>query len=94
MVSSLSTTEMQRRLTEMLQENVKLKETLRQNNEAMKQQFNTLAMWQEEVSKVHQNHKQKFAETKELVNHLKKENAALKTKLSLLQQTEDTGYKV
>jgi hypothetical protein len=33
----------------------------------MKQQFNTLAMWQEEVSKVHQNHKAKFAETKDLV---------------------------
>jgi hypothetical protein len=33
----------------------------------MKQQFNTLAMWQEEVFKAHQNHKAKFAETKELV---------------------------
>lgn len=33
----------------------------------MRQQFNTLAMWQEEVFKVHQNHKAKFAETKELV---------------------------
>jgi hypothetical protein len=42
-------------------------ETLRQNNLAMKQQFNTLAMWQNEVHKVHQNHKAKFAETKELV---------------------------
>ncbi|XP_024888606.1 optineurin-like [Temnothorax curvispinosus] len=93
MVSSLSITEMQRRLTEMLQENVKLKETLRQNNDSMKQQFNTLAMWQEEVTKVHQNHKQKFAETKELINHLKKENAELKTKLWLSQHTEDIGYK-
>jgi len=34
---------MQHRLTEMLQENVKLRETLKQNNESMKQQFNTLA---------------------------------------------------
>jgi len=42
-------------------------ETLQQNNLAMRQQFNTLAMWQEEVFKVHQNHKAKFAETKELV---------------------------
>lgn len=94
MVSSLSITEMQRRLTELLQENVKLKETLRQNNESMKQQFNTLAMWQEEVTKVHQNHKQKFAETKDLINHLKQENTELKTKLWLSQHTEDLGYKV
>jgi len=91
MVSSLSITEMQNRLTEMLQENVKLRETLKQNNESMKQQFNTLAMWQEEVTKVHQSHKQKFAETKEFINYLKKENADLKTKLLLSQ---DTGYEV
>jgi hypothetical protein len=42
-------------------------ETLQQNNLAMRQQFNTLSMWQEEVLKVHQNHKAKFSETKELV---------------------------
>lgn len=60
----------------------------------MKQQFNTLTMWQEEVAKVHQNHKQKFAETKDLINHLKQENAELKTKLWLSQHTEDIGYKV
>ncbi|XP_011171387.2 myosin-2 heavy chain isoform X1 [Solenopsis invicta] len=87
-VSSLNMTEMQNRLAEVLQENVKLKETLKSNNESMKQQFNTLATWQEEVTKVHQNHKQKFAETKELINHLKKENAELKTKLWLLHHTE------
>lgn len=51
-------------------------------------------MWQEEVAKVHQNHKQKFAETKDLINHLKQENAELKTKLWLSQHTEDIGYKV
>ncbi|XP_011691264.1 PREDICTED: flagellar attachment zone protein 1 isoform X2 [Wasmannia auropunctata] len=93
-VSSLSITEMQNRLMEMLQENVKLKETLRQNNDSMKQQFSTLAMWQEEVTKVHQSHKQKFSETKELINHLKKENAELKNKLLLLQRTEDIEYEM
>ncbi|XP_011879677.1 PREDICTED: optineurin [Vollenhovia emeryi] len=93
MVSLLSPTEMQCRLTEMLQENVKLKETLRQNNESMKHQFNTLTMWQEEVTKVHQNHKQKFEETKELVNHLKQENAELKTTLWRSQNAEDIEYR-
>jgi hypothetical protein len=42
-------------------------ETVQQNNLAMKQQFSTVAMWQEEVFKVQQNHKAKFAETKDLV---------------------------
>lgn len=33
----------------------------------MKQQFSTLQTWQEEVFKVHQNHKEKFEETKNLI---------------------------
>lgn len=33
----------------------------------MTQQFNTLLMWREEVVKVQQTHKEKFAETKEYI---------------------------
>lgn len=91
MISSLNANEVQLKLTELLQENVKLKETLKQNNLAMKQQFNTLAKWQEEVMKVHHNHKQKFAETREFINRLKKENNELKIKFSTLQ-TENTEH--
>lgn len=94
MVLSLNTDEMQKKLSDMLQENVKLKETLRLNTLSMKEQFNTLAMWQEKVMKVHETHKKKFAETRELVNHLKKENVELKTKLSHLQHTESIGFEV
>ena len=90
----MTVTAMQHRLVEVLQENVKLKETLRQNNVSMKQQFNTLAMWQEEVTKVHLSHKQQFAETKELINHLKKENTELKYKFSRLQHFENMKPKV
>lgn len=82
MVASLDSTEVHKKLSELLQENEKLKETLKQNNIAMKQQFNTLASWQEEIMKVHQNHKKKFVETRELINYLKKENTELKMKLS------------
>ncbi|XP_018352173.1 PREDICTED: girdin-like [Trachymyrmex septentrionalis] len=94
-VSSMTITAMQHKLVEVLQENVKLKETLRQNNVSMKQQFNTLAMWQEEVTKVHLNHKQQFAETKELINHLKMENAELKYKFAcLFTHFEDMTLKI
>lgn len=82
MVSSMNTGEVNQKLSEVLQENMKLKETLKQSNLAMKQQFSTLLLWQEEVLKVHQNHKKKFSETKEFINCLKKENAELKIKLS------------
>ncbi|KAI4492383.1 hypothetical protein M0804_002174 [Polistes exclamans] len=80
-ISSLNSSEIQQKLTELLQENVKLKETLKQNTIAMKKQFNTLAIWQEEVMNVHKNHKQKFTETRQLINLLKEENAELKLKL-------------
>lgn len=80
-ISSLNSSEIQQKLTELLQENVKLKETLKQNTIAMKKQFNTLAIWQEEVMNVHKNHKQKFTETRQLINLLKEENAELKVKL-------------
>lgn len=35
-----------------------------QNNIAMKKQFDTIAMWNEDVQKVYEAHKKKFAETK------------------------------
>ncbi|XP_021932009.1 optineurin isoform X2 [Zootermopsis nevadensis] len=76
--TDLSPEEIQRKLHELLQENLKLKDTLCQNNLAMKQQFNTLVMWQNELLRVHKNHKEKFTETKELVLKLRAENAELK----------------
>jgi len=89
--TDLSPEEIQKRLHDVLQENLQLKETLQQNNLAMKQQFNTLARWQEEVFKVHQNHKAKFAETKELVLKLRAENTELK---NTVQEYEKTGTSV
>lgn len=92
MIASWDTAEVHQKLNELLQENTKLKETLKQNNIAMKQQFNVLATWQEEIMRVHQNHKKKFAETRELINYLKKENTELKMKLaSGLTSYTETG---
>ncbi|KAJ9577382.1 hypothetical protein L9F63_006062, partial [Diploptera punctata] len=84
--SDLSPEEIQKKLHELLQENLELKETLHQNNLAMKQQFATLAKWQDDVFNVFQNHKTKFAETKELVLKLRVENAELKRVLEDYKQ--------
>ena len=93
MIALWDSTEVHKKLNELLQENTKLKETLKQNNIAMKQQFNTLSDWQEEIMKVHQNHKKKFAETRELINYLKKENTDLKMKLTSEQPNNtEMGY--
>ncbi|XP_076751545.1 uncharacterized protein LOC143423825 isoform X2 [Xylocopa sonorina] len=95
MIASWDTAELHQKLSELLQENVKLKETLKQNNIAMKQHFNTIANWQEEIMKVHQNHKKKFSETRELINYLKKENTELKVRLSSdLTSHAEMGYEL
>lgn len=95
MIASWDTAEVHKKLNELLQENTKLKETLKQNNIAMKQQFNVLASWQEEIMRLHQNHKKKFGETRELINYLKKENTELKMKLaSGLTSYTETGCEV
>ncbi|XP_043481933.1 optineurin [Leptopilina heterotoma] len=89
-ISGLSPSEIEQKLTDLLQENAKLKETLVENNVAMKKQFNSLAAWQETVSSVHQNHKEKFAETRELMEQLKKENMKLKIKVSINELHDDS----
>lgn len=76
---SHSSLEIQQRLDLLLRENQELRDALNQNNLAMKTQFETLAQWQQEVFQTHSSHKEKFAETRELVLKLKAENAALKS---------------
>ena len=82
MIASLDSTEIEQKLNELLQENAKLKETLKRNNIAMKQQFNVLASWQEQIMSIHEIHKKKFLDTTDLINYLKMENTELKIKLS------------
>lgn len=86
MLSTLTHGEIEQKVTELMQENVKLKETLVQNNIKMKQQFNTLVTWQEELKNVHENHKQKFLENRNLIGLLKDENAELKIKIAMADQ--------
>lgn len=62
-----STEELQKRFGELLDENVILKETLKQNNESMKEQFLLIASCQEDMMKTHVLHKEKFDQTKGLV---------------------------
>lgn len=80
-ISSLTAPEVEKKLIDVLQENLRLKETLEENNLSMKKHLNMLVTRQQELSKVHEAHRVKFAETKDLVNQLKIENSELKTKL-------------
>lgn len=83
-----STEELQKRFGEILDENVILKETLKQNNESMKEQFLLIASCQEDMMKTHVLHKEKFEETKGLVEKLRHENKKLKSEIARLAETE------
>ncbi|EEB12832.1 Optineurin, putative [Pediculus humanus corporis] len=82
----------QDKLNHLLQENQKLKETLNQNNLAIKSQLNTFFMWQQEVLKTHETHKQKFLETKDLILKLRLENANLKKQIENMTTTTTNDF--
>ncbi|XP_050352157.1 optineurin isoform X2 [Nymphalis io] len=83
-----STEELQKRFGELLDENVVLKETLKQNNDSMKEQFMLIASCQEDMLKTHKIHREKFDETRDLVERLRQENKQLKLDLSRLTDAE------
>ncbi|XP_058790300.1 uncharacterized protein LOC131663732 [Phymastichus coffea] len=88
LISFMSPSEIEENFKKVLEENMKLKETLKQNNTTMKEQFNTITTWQKEVMTVCDTHKQKFIETKELMNRLKKQNDELQEQIAKNQSSE------
>ncbi|XP_075981479.1 NF-kappa-B essential modulator kenny isoform X2 [Anticarsia gemmatalis] len=82
-----TTEDLQKRFGELLDENVILKETLKQNNESMKEQFLLIASCQEDMMKTHELHKEKFDETKGLVEKLRQENKKLKLDIARLSDS-------
>ncbi|CAH0590026.1 unnamed protein product [Chrysodeixis includens] len=83
-----TTEELQKKFGELLDENVILKETLKHNNESMKEQFLLIASCQEDMMKTHVMHKEKFDETKGLVERLRQENKKLKQDIARLAEGE------
>ncbi|XP_022119615.2 optineurin isoform X2 [Pieris rapae] len=84
-----STEELQKRFGELLDENVVLKETLKQNNDSLKEQFSLIASCQDDMLKTHKLHKEKFDETRALVEKLRLENRKLKEELVLITKTKE-----
>ncbi|XP_013163086.1 PREDICTED: optineurin isoform X1 [Papilio xuthus] len=73
-----STEELQKRFGELLDENLVLKETLKQNNESLKEQLDLISSCQDDMLNTHKIHREKFDETKNLVKKLREENKMLK----------------
>ncbi|XP_063238910.1 NF-kappa-B essential modulator isoform X2 [Bacillus rossius redtenbacheri] len=87
MASNVGPEEIQKRLREVHQENLELKEMLSQNNLAMKNQLATLLAWQTQVKAVFQQHGEKFSETGALIHKLRAENTMLKNVIEQKNQT-------
>uniref|UniRef100_A0A6M2DHJ9 Putative polyubiquitin binding domain of nemo n=1 Tax=Xenopsylla cheopis TaxID=163159 RepID=A0A6M2DHJ9_XENCH len=80
-IKSMTQEELEMQINLLIQENSQMKENLMQNNNELRREFNKIMKYQEEVHKIHQEHKEKFEETRKLVIKLKTENAMLKDNL-------------
>ncbi|KAL1500991.1 hypothetical protein ABEB36_006399 [Hypothenemus hampei] len=69
------------KVTQLIEENTRLKETLIQNNKNMKTQYERIKAWQEDVDRTQESHKQKFVEAKKIISSLKEENETLQRQL-------------
>nr|CAH7714582.1 unnamed protein product [Callosobruchus chinensis] len=75
--SNLSSEEVQTKIAQIIEENMKLKDTILQNNISLKSQYDRIVAWQEEVQKVYQAHKDKIYEAKACIEKLKKDKENL-----------------
>ncbi|GJQ66271.1 putative leucine zipper of domain CC2 of NEMO, NF-kappa-B essential modulator [Trypoxylus dichotomus] len=91
--TEISPDEIQRKVDNLIAENLKLKETLAQNNIAMKKQVETITQWQTEVQRVQESHKEKFNDMKTYITILKTENEKLKDIIKTSEGSAEEGHK-
>ncbi|XP_066284180.1 optineurin-like [Branchiostoma lanceolatum] len=84
---SMNAGEMQSYMTELLKDNNSLRDTIRQNNEDMRQKIKDLEVWKEKQKQNQTLIVEKFTEAREKVLSLRKENSRLKADVSMLQKT-------
>ncbi|CAG9820944.1 unnamed protein product [Phaedon cochleariae] len=86
----LPSEEVQRKISQIIDENVHLKDALLQNNMSMKSQYERIVAWQEDVQKVHQAHRQKLAEAKDFIEKMKADNLMVKHQLEKSNELSET----
>ncbi|KAI4468406.1 nf-kappa-b essential modulator [Holotrichia oblita] len=91
--TEVSPDEIQKKVDNLITENLKLKETLAQNNIAMKKQVETITQWQAEVQRVQESHKEKFSDMKKYITILKTENEKLRENLKIKENSAEENDK-
>ncbi|KAK9727962.1 NF-kappa-B essential modulator NEMO [Popillia japonica] len=85
--TEVSPDEIQKKVDNLITENLELKETLAQNNIAMKKQVESITQWQAEVQRVQESHKEKFSDMKKYITILKTENDKLRENLKIAESS-------
>nr|QNL15273.1 inhibitor of nuclear factor kappa-B kinase subunit gamma [Littorina littorea] len=67
------------RMQELAKENADLREYLKENNEMMRKQFETLSQWKQKVHDANVMNREKFEQTRALITSLRAENEELQT---------------
>ncbi|CAH1110026.1 unnamed protein product [Psylliodes chrysocephalus] len=80
--SDMSSEEVQNKISQIIDENIRLKDTILQNNMSLKSQYEKILAWQEDVQRVHQIHKEKLSDAKQFIDKLKMEKENLKRDLT------------
>ncbi|XP_041378060.1 optineurin-like [Gigantopelta aegis] len=75
------------RVRDLSKENAELQSYLRENNEMMKRQFETLSKWKQKVHEANQTNREKFDQTKSLIISLRKNKDELQERIDELEQT-------
>ncbi|CAG9857110.1 unnamed protein product [Phyllotreta striolata] len=89
LTSDMSSDEIERKLSQLVEENVHLKDTILQNNMALKSQYDKILFWYEDVQKVHRTLKDKLIEAKRVIDALKSDKDSLKRELTEMKRIKD-----
>ncbi|XP_056633018.1 NF-kappa-B essential modulator [Diorhabda sublineata] len=82
----MTSEEIQNKVSQIIEENIRLKDTILQNNMSLKSQYERIMAWQEDVKKVHEIHKGKLLEAKNFIDALKREKENLQSQLEKSKQ--------
>ncbi|KAL8559163.1 hypothetical protein ACOMHN_048410 [Nucella lapillus] len=77
------------RMQDLMRENGELREYLKENNEMMKRQFDTLSQWKQKVHDANVLNREKFEQTRALITALRSENEELQVKVRDSSHKED-----
>ncbi|XP_076447760.1 uncharacterized protein LOC143284710 [Babylonia areolata] len=78
------------RMQDLMRENAELREYLKENNEMMKKQFETLSQWKQKVHDANVLNRDKFEQTRALITALRSENEELLVKIRENNDKEDS----